>query len=178
MVDMYLNQLLDVSLLKQHIENGYVDEVSHDQFPLILYTYGRKTVADNLWDDVTTKTRGLIVNKDTGEIIARPFFKFFNYGEWEQCGDYPGREPDILYEKMDGFLCTLDKWEGKEYIASKGSFDSPHAKWATATYTTLRGGDGRFMWPEGYTPIFEGITKNLRIVVDYGAREELVLIGL
>lgn len=87
-------------------------------------------------------------------------------------------EPDYLMEKMDGFLCTLYRWEGKEYLASKGSFHSPHAKWATATYNAWIDLGNKYSWPEGYTPVFEGITKNLRIVVDYGDREELVLTGL
>lgn len=33
-------------------------------------------------------------------------------------------------------------------------------------------------WPEGYTPVFEGLHRDLRIVVDYGKRQELVLLAL
>jgi len=116
--------------------------------------------------------------EDTEEIIARPYEKFFNLGTSgmpeTEIGAVPS-EPDILYEKMDGFLCTLYSWEGVEYMASKGSFDSPHAKWATAQYRKQKVGDA---WLPGWTPVFEGLTKNRRIVVDYGGREELVLTGV
>jgi RNA ligase len=33
-------------------------------------------------------------------------------------------------------------------------------------------------WPEGYTPVFEGICSSIRIVVDYGKAEGLVLLAL
>jgi RNA ligase len=87
-------------------------------------------------------------------------------------------EPEI-YEKMDGFLCILYNYNGQDYIASKGSFNSVHAKWATKWYqkhvSELK---WHHEWPKGYTPVFEGITPNLRIVVDYGKREELTLLAL
>lgn len=190
---MKLTEYLAVSAeaLQDYINNGLVDTTFHPKFPLVIFTYSRKCVSEQAWDSVTTKCRGLIANTETDEVIARPFEKFFNYGD-PQAGlqlaaggtleePAPGNacifhEPDTLYEKMDGFLCTMYRWAGKEYLASKGSFDSPHAKWATAIYNQMLPAGGT--WPIGYTPVFEGITKNLRIVVDYGEREELVLIGL
>jgi RNA ligase len=142
-------------------------------FPLNLYTYGRECVHTNAWDEVITKCRGIIVNRDTGEIVARPFEKFFNLADPNS--GFPNAttaEEPVVWEKMDGFLCTGYKWEGKWWCASKGSFHSPHAKWATAQIQKSP------EWPEGYTPVFEGITSNLRIVLDYGKREELVLLAL
>ena len=191
---MKLTDYLGVSaeVLQDYIDQGLVDTSFHPTFPLVIFTYSRKCVAEQAWDKVTTKCRGLIANTETDDVVARPFEKFFNYGDpmagvqlanWTSNLDEatPGNavifhEPDTIYEKMDGFLCTMYKWDGKSHIASKGSFDSPHAKWATAVYNDRA--PLIKQWPEGYTPVFEGITKNLRIVVDYGDREELVLIGL
>jgi hypothetical protein len=77
---------------------------------------------------------------------------------------------------MDGFMCTLYTWEGIDYIASKGSFHSIHAKWATAW---LRAKFGPSMGlPTGYTAVFEGLHPDLRIVVDYHNRKELVLLAI
>lgn len=178
---MKLTEYLGVSaeVLQDYINQGLVDTSFHPTFPLVIFTYSRKCVAEQAWDHVTRKCRGLIANTETDDIVARPFEKFFNYGD--PAAGYPesgpvGIEPDTIYEKIDGFLCTLYEWQGKNYIASKGSFDSPHAKWATATYNNYLPAGGT--WPKGYTVVFEGITKNLRIVVDYGDREELVLIGM
>ncbi|PWT76394.1 MAG: hypothetical protein C5B59_06625 [Bacteroidetes bacterium] len=161
-----------------YLGTKYVTEQVHPEFPLSIFTYGRKTVHDNYWDEVTRKCRGIIVNQKTGEIVARPFEKFFNLGQHDMpdCQVYALEEmpQPVVWEKVDGFLCTLYRWEGKPYIASKGSFTSPHAKWATAWYRA----NVKDEWPIGYTPVFEGITPNLKIVVDYGKEEKLVLLGL
>jgi RNA ligase len=172
--------------LQELIDGGLIDTSHHDTFPLVMFTYGRKAVSDNTWPEAVRKCRGLIVREDTEEIIARPFEKFFNYGDPlagelplqygnPLVGDMPTlREPDYILEKADGFLCTLYEWEGKQYIASKGSFDSPHARWATAQLQK----HGRLNVPTGCTAVFEGITSALRIVVDYKDIEELVLLAL
>lgn len=183
---MHLSKLLDTELLAKHLEDGYVDECFHDTFPLRMLTYGRRAVQENLWDDVTTRCRGLIVHRDTGEVVARPFFKFFNLGtanmpetnpeNWTAFPD-PGGDPEV-WEKMDGFLATAYQYNGEWFVASKGSFHSTHAKWATAWYRAHVGvAEGEAQWPEGYTPVFEGICSSLRIVVNYEF-EGLVLLAL
>ena len=50
------------------------------EFPLDIYNYTRATVHENWWDEVTSICRGVIINRETGEIVARPFEKFHNYG--------------------------------------------------------------------------------------------------
>ena len=167
--------------LQEYLDAGLVDTAHHPTFPLTMFTYGRECVALQAWDNVTTRCRGLIVNEETDEIVARPFEKFFNYGEvstdvqYTGVGPRPEGEPDYILEKMDGFLITLYEWQGVQYAASKGSFDSPHAKWATAW---LRQRDCPLLFPPGWTAVFEGVTSSLRIVVDYKGREELVLLGI
>lgn len=177
---------IDAAKLDEYILSGLVDRAEHATFPLAMLTYGRKAVYDHVWDSVTSKCRSLIYNIETQEIVARSFEKFHNFGA--VVGEYAGAggpnaegaigEPEV-WEKMDGFLCTMYTYAGKSYIASKGSFRSPHAKWATNWYQRheTRNTSG-WVWPEGYTPVFEGITPNLRIVVDYGRRAELVLLAL
>lgn len=71
---------------------------------------------------------GLICDLD-GEIIERPFEKFFNIEEHNHS------LPDLkfeIYEKLDGSLGILYFLEGIPYIASRGSFDSPQAIKATS----------------------------------------------
>jgi RNA ligase len=129
---------------------------------------------------VTSKCRGVIITRgaDGGEVVSRPFEKFHNYGEepgWGNTTYLPTDEP-IIWEKLDGFMCTLYTWEGVDYIASKRLFHSVYAKWATAW---LRRKFGKSLEvPAGYTAVFEGLHRDLRIVVDYGLRQELVLLAL
>lgn len=169
--------------LQKYVNEGLVDVADHDVFPLSMLTYGRKATYDNVWDHITRRCRGLIFNINTLEIVARPFEKFFNLGTAGMPETDPstwaGSAPDDIlfgnpevWEKMDGFLATLYSYNGKSYIASKGSFHSPHAKWASSQVSK------NWQWPVGYTPVFEGITSSLRIVVDYGKREGLTLLAL
>lgn len=163
----------------KYLQTGLVNESVHKEFPLNLFTYSRKCVHEDVWDNVTSKCRGIIINRETNEIVARPFEKFHNYGSERttgmDCVVNPAecQKPTVI-EKVDGFMCTLYTWQGKSYIASKGSFYSVHAKWATTEYNKLQ----YFGWPEGFTPVFEGLCRDLRIVVDYGDRQGLVLLGL
>ena len=165
-----------------YITNGRVMRNSHNLFPLDIYNYTRATVQENDWDRVTSKCRGVIVNRHTGEIVARPFEKFHNYGAL--VGAYAGGpiaegatgEP-VIWEKLDGFMCTLYEWEGVHYLASKGSFHSTHAKWATARFRKRWGATMPFL-PKGWTAVFEGICPELRIVVNYGDVNELRLLAV
>jgi len=167
-----------------YVETRLVDVAKHDVFPLEMLTYGREAVHSNHWDSVTRKCRGVIFDTTTEEIIARPFEKFFNLKtanmpetdpstwSYSQGDDVLFGEPEV-WEKMDGFLCTAYAYNGQWYVASKGSFDSMHAKWATAQIRRTSG-----HWPSGYTPVFEGICSSIRIVVDYEKFEGLVLLAL
>ena len=162
---------------------GLVERRHHDTFPLDLLCYSRKCVHENVWDKATSLCRGIIITRETGEIVARPFEKFHNYGA--VVGAYAGAggptaagsfgEP-VVWEKMDGFMCTMYRWENKDYIASKGSFHSIHAKWATAQIRKMFG--DRVPVVDGKTLVFEGLHKDLRIVIDYKERQELVLLAI
>jgi hypothetical protein len=168
---------------EQYIETDYVSQQKHAEFPLVIYAYGRKTVKEQKWDAVTSKCRGIVVNRETGEIVARPFEKFHNFGspqagditELRKFGDVLPAEP-IVWEKLDGFMATLYTWGGVDYVASKGSFHSIHAKWATSW---LHKNFGTSLGiPAGHTAVFEGLHRDLRIVVDYGKRQELSLLSI
>src|SRR5258708_5514757 len=99
----------------KYLDTGLVSVAHHKEFPLSLYTYGRKAVHEDVWNQVTTRCRGVIINRDTGEIIARPFEKFHNMGsrrgtspEYYNIIDpnNPFLSQPVVWEKMDGFLAT------------------------------------------------------------------------
>lgn len=170
-----------IGVTKEYFESCYLDQrlvvkQQHNEFPLDIYCYGRKAEFENIWDQVTSRCRGIIVNRETGEVIARPFEKFHNLGS-VNAPEPPKTGTPAIMEKVDGFMCTLYTWNGVQYIASKGSFHSVHAKWATA-WLRARFGLKGFAIPAGYTAVFEGLHKDLRIVVDYGDRQGLVLLAI
>jgi RNA ligase len=181
-----INDLLNVSLLKDHIFKGVVSEIKHPDYPnLKIYNYTHVAQHDNIWDSVTEQCRGLIVDSGTGDVLARPFRKFFNLNtsfrpETHEV-NLPSWQPKVL-EKLDGSLGILYHYAGKPYIATRGSFASDQANWATKWYNEHYhpSDSGLYTdpdWPEGYTPLFEIIYKENRIVVSY-EYEGLVLLGL
>lgn len=161
-----------------YINTDLVVVNEHESFPLNIYNYTRKCVQEQVWDSVTSKCRGVIVNRHTGEIVARPFEKFHNWGNNIRGATVLLTEDEpVIWEKLDGFMCTLYEWEGVHYLASKGSFHSTHAKWATARFREQWGATMPFLL-KGWTPVFEGICPELRIVVNYGDVKELRLLAV
>lgn len=177
---MKLWNYLDVDKLEQHIAAKLVDCRYHKDFQnLMILSYGRRAVYENLWDDVTTRCRGLIVDFATGDIIARPFEKFFNIDTDGIAETQPFflrlQGPPIVDEKLDGSLGTLYSYQGAHAVASKGSFHSEHAEWATKWYRE-HVPDPR--WPEGYTPVVEMICESVQHHVVHYGWEGLVLTAL
>ncbi len=142
---------------------------------LAIYCYSPKCVYDKKWNKYTRMARGLIVNLKTGEVVARPFPKFFNLNEVEETRleNLPMEEPEIT-EKLDGSLGILYKDSGKYFITTKGTFYSEQSEWATGFF---RENFDKIKIPEGLTVLFEIIYPENRIVLDYGGLKQLFLIG-
>ena len=148
-----------------YIEKKLVTEQRHPECEdLAIFNYSQTCQFEQAWDEVTRQCRGLIMNVKTGEIIARPFSKFFNYGEHISKGwAIPTTEPEI-YEKLDGSLGIMYTLNDKTWIATRGSFMSHQAQWATKWWRENKGDE-----PYGYeiTHLFEIIYPENRIVVNY-----------
>ena len=137
---------------------------------LFIFNYSAKAVFSGDWNFFECVSRGLIINRNTGEIVARPFDKFFNWGE----SDRITLSPIVtITEKMDGSLGILYRVDGVYRIATRGSFDGEQAQWATSfldkyDFTDLS---------NELTLLFEIIYPENRIVVDYGGYSGLILLA-
>lgn len=171
---MHLHKLLDPDLLDERIAEGFVTRREHPRFPLHLFNYSPRTQYDRVWDEVTTVCRGLIVHADTREIVARPFPKFWNVGEHEPAA-LPARAPDVVFDKLDGSLGVIHRTFDGPAVATRGSFTSEQAQWATEW---LRANHPDWHPPVRATVLVEIIYPENRIVVDYGDRAELVLLAV
>lgn len=178
---MKLQEYIHVNKLQRHIANGVVTARRHNTLPLTIYCYGKKAVFDHIWDEVTTRTRGLIV-ADDGEIIARPYEKFFSVDQYpallyeavaeEQKGNYP-----VITEKVNGCLGIFWRYGIHWGIASKGSFHSPHAEFATKWMEEHIEHNGKLVFPDGYTPVFEVICQEIQPHVIKYKNDHLVLLS-
>lgn len=147
-----------------YIEKKLVSEQSHPEDPDVrIFNYTQVCQYEKAWDDVTRNCRGLIMNVKTGEILARPFPKFFNYQEHLANGwPIPDGEP-IISEKLDGSLGILYELGGKPWIATRGSFMSEQAVWATKWWRENVNEIPR----GGFTELYEIVYPENRIVVNY-----------
>lgn len=149
------------------------------QGDLIICNYTPKCVYDVCWTPHTMQCRGLILRVDKPwpestaitEIVALPFPKFWNVGEGDR---YPTSGLMEVTEKMDGSMGVGFRMHGEHRIATRGSFDSEMAQWASEY---LKRFDLKDL-PVNYTLLFEIIYPENRIVIDYGNREDLVLLGV
>ncbi|WP_276209121.1 RNA ligase [Streptomyces amritsarensis] len=171
-----LHDLLPAQALADSIDAGYVTRKSHPELPLSIYTYTRTAQYERVWNDVTTRCRGLVADDETGAIVALPLPKFFNVGEHESGQPYAPALPDEpfeVYDKVDGSLAIVFHYAGRWRVASKGSFTSAQATWAQRR---LDGADTAALHP-GTTYLAEILYPQNRIVVDYGDRRDLVLLA-
>jgi RNA ligase len=119
----------DLEILNQYVKDGWVERNDHPSLPISIYNYSRKTQYEGKWDDITLKTRGLVLDNE-GNVVAKSFDKFFNYEELVGSKFKPSQipnEPFEVFEKMDGSLGILFNYGGEWILATKGSFTSEQA---------------------------------------------------
>lgn len=144
---------------------------------------GEYTVLDYVYQDRDTfdepllmECRGIKFDRD-GLIIARPFRKFFNYGE--QGSDLPIHRPHIITEKLDGSMIHPVMLDRKLFLHTrKGHTDvakkaERHILSAEGDYSGLC----RAAIKKNFTPIFEYVGPDNRIVLRYD-EPRLVLLAM
>jgi hypothetical protein len=167
-------EFISLELHRQLAEAGDLQINTHAEFPLLIHNYSAQVQYSRNWTPATLMSRGLITDLE-GRVVARPFGKFFNLDEYIGLfGDLPGERFEV-YEKMDGSLGILYFWDGKPYIATRGSFHSEQADFAN---TLLQKRYGHVNFDPAYTYLFEIIYPENRIVVDYGGMQDLVLLSI
>lgn len=175
----HLLDLFDMSMYEEMLKAGFVKVQRHPDFPdrLAIANYTKKAQTNYHWNAVTEQCRGLIFDPRTNEVIARPFRKFYNYDE-PQADKIMGLEEIRAFDKMDGSLGIAYPIPGTDYeeyaIATRGSFASDQALWATAWLKERR---AEMPFIPNVTDLFEIIYPDNRIVVSYGEYEGLKYLG-
>ena len=166
--------------LKKLKEEGKIFLNSHPTKPLWIANYTPQVQFKGEWSELLMMCRGLVVDEN-GNIIARPFKKFFNLHEHlnnpDKLPPIPKTKKFDVYEKLDGSLIILFWYDGEWEVASRGSFISEHAKKAREMIENKYGFYiNRF--DKSKTHLFELIAPEFRIVVNYGDMEELFLLAI
>lgn len=136
-------------------------------------------------EQLVRECRGLILDeKDNWAIVARPFDKFFNYGE--------ALAPEIdwssakVYEKLDGSLIILYNYDDGWHVATSGSCDAGGN--VGDTNLTFKDLFWQIFHDQGlvvpkqiarsYTYMFELMTPFNKVICNYGIRGSVKLIGM
>lgn len=178
-----VTEILDWSKLLDHVARKEVTMREHPHYEnLVIFNYADIVAYQGLWTDETRMARGLIVDTETHEVIARPFAKFFNYGQ----AGAPEVDLDTpvyhVGDKFDGSLgiVFLNPYTDDLEIATRGSFESEQANRATWMLDGMLGRQENYRYciEQGFTPLVEIIYPENRIVVDYGNEEALLDLGI
>ncbi|MFE2640186.1 RNA ligase [Streptomyces scopuliridis] len=172
----HLADLFSPADLARGVDQGHVVRNRHPRLPLVMLSYTRACQYAGAWTAVTTRCRGLVVDERTGTVVAWPFEKFFSVPEHTLGRPYAPPLPDEpfqIYDKIDGTLGILFHFGGRWYTVSRGSFASPQGQWAQRW---LDSRDTSRLRP-GTTYLVEIVYPGSRMVVDYGDRQDLVLLA-
>ena len=129
---------------------------------------------------VRRECRGLIFDTETGNLISRPYHKFFNAGEKEetQLNKINLYEPHVVLEKLDGSMIRpIPTPEGFRLATKAGVTD---VAMNAEVFVADKSHYARFIHKclsINVTPIFEWVSRKNRIVVDYPT-DNLILTGM
>ena len=162
---------VNLSEIKQLLSDGRIIKSEHPSYPLWILNYSASTQYDKFWTPLTLMCRGLVINYNTGEIVARPFPKFFN---WEELSSIPNESFEV-YEKLDGSLGIIFQYNGEWILASRGSFISEQAiKGSELLRTKYVNSLQMKFGGSPLTLLVEIIYPQNRIVVSYENVEDLI----
>lgn len=145
-------------------------------------------VGVNWHDEHYMMARGLVLDTQSGTILARPYRKFFNYGQFIHDDSFNDlaqwrNEPFTVEEKLDGSLAIMYYANDELHIGSTGSpdfyddttetyvLDNVKHLISSKTYQHLID-----ITKSGITLLFEYINPKHQIVIEYD-QEMLVLHG-
>ena len=135
---------------------------------------------ENLHARLRRECRGIIFDSETGEILRRPFHKFFNVNEREETQDHVVdlSQSHAILEKLDGSMIAPFVVNGQMIWGTKmGATDvaKPVEEFVEEhpNYRQF----AKFVISRGYTPIFEWCSRKQRIVLDY-KEDQLILTAM
>jgi RNA ligase len=139
---------------------------------LLLFNYRPRVQYDNSWTNFELMCRGLVINQDTGEIVARAFDKFFNWGENNRTTN---AQLINIAEKMDGSLGIHYRLKEKSLVTTRGNFESDQALWATEYLNKHHNVKNLH---NNWTLLFEIIYPDNKVIVDYNGWSGLILLAI
>lgn len=159
-------------MVHDHVVNGETVHLVQPQHIGCNWTQDNKVLRSSLWDS-------------NGELISAGFPKFTNWGEKPESFPVPrSLDSATVVEKIDGSLLIVSKWKGQYILRTRGTTDAG----------TLENGHELELFKQKILPritgymndgetwscswLFEWVTPENRIVLDYGEEPAWYLVGV
>lgn len=114
-------------------QNRYVQEKKYGNISSFNFT--KTAFYDKVWDEQTTKARGLYINVPKQKVVARAYDKFFNINERPETKldmlQYKLQFPAVAYVKENGFLgiVSYNNDDDSLFVTTKSSPNGDFAGW-------------------------------------------------
>lgn len=121
-------------------QNKYVQEKRYGNISSFNFT--KAAFYDKVWDEYTTKARGLYINIPEQKVVARAYDKFFNINERPETKldmlQYKLAFPVTAYVKENGFLgiASYNDEDDSLFVTTKSSPDGDFAVWLRGNMET------------------------------------------
>lgn len=152
----------------------------HPELPLVGFKYGLITSDKQKFHPIVRECRGVVLERDSWDIIAYPFKRFFNLGEDRETEASFNWDNFTCQEKKDGSLIILYYYDGDWRVNTSGSFGQGICYDSGVTWEELfwktSNIDRQYLHKE-FTYVFELWTKYNKIVRSYD-KPHVTLIGM
>lgn len=170
------NEIVDINTLNKYLSEKKLKRQKHPSLDLYIWNYAESIQYSKKWDSVLYKCRGLVTDSQ-GNVVAKSFDKFFNYGEVENgytnfIGDIY-KDEYTIYEKYDGSLGLLFYYQNEWIFCTKGSFTSEQALHGQELLKNKYSMSLQILDTD-LCYLFEIIYPENRIVVNYNQLDDLV----
>lgn len=164
---------LDINKFLELEELGYLRKAISSCGKLISFKYTDKTTYEKYWNEYTRVARGIVLEKETGEVVCFAPPKFFNLFEMPETKleNLPEGTYEIT-EKMDGSAGLIYFYDNEWRINTLGSFQSDQAVVALDILKKYNMSQLNI-----HINLFvEIIYPENKIIVNYGDKKELILL--
>lgn len=114
------NYLCKYNSLEKLKEEFAINYYFHSTLPLVGMKYNM--IESPKYEKIVRECRGLVLERDTWKLIAKPFTRFFNYGECEPDREKFDWKNFTVTSKEDGSLIVLYYYDDRWMLNTSGSF--------------------------------------------------------
>lgn len=163
----------------EQLKKEYAIEVTHSPIgePLVILNYCQ--IDSPKYSPITRECRGLVLDTTDWSVVAKPFNRFFNYGEnREEINKFDWNNFSV-HDKEDGSLIILYHYRGSWRVNTRGSFGlgkvgiSQHS-WEELFHLTIDDKDLDYL-DTNYTFVFELCSIHNKVVRTYSEPQSFLL---